>query len=342
MVVDVRQPPPSIDRKVAFLRQRCGPGDAAIETHFAWIFLLGDLAWKLRKPVRREGMDYATLDARRAGSFEEVRLNRRLAPDVYLRATPLMLQPDGQLAIDGDGEVVDWLVCMRRLERRRQLDALLAHRDVVDTSLEGIAHVLATFYRAAATALPGAETLSARLLRQVDRNHGALRTVDLPGATRLRDSQRHFVELHAALLAARTGCIVEGHGDLRPEHVFVVDDAHPVVIDCLEFDRDLRILDRAEELCFLELECARLGHGAAGARIRSTCLAELADEAPAKLLNFYRSHRAATRAKLYLWRADEPDGADPSHWRQQAAAYAGLALESVRRALADRVGLEFR
>lgn len=333
MVGDVRQPPPSFDRKVAFLRQRCGPGDAAIETHFAWIFLLGDLAWKLRKPVRRERMDYATLDARRAGSFEEVRLNRRLAPEVYLRAIPLMVQPDGQLAIDGDGEVVDWLVCMRRLDRRRQLDALLARAEVADASLDRIAHVLATFYRAAATALPGAESLSERLRRQADRNFEALRTVDVSGATRLRDSQRRSLEVHAALLAERAGCVVEGHGDLRPEHVFVLGDPHPVVIDCLEFDRDLRIFDRAEELCFLELECARLGHAAAGARIRSTCLADLADGAPATLLDFYRSHRAATRAKLYLWRAEEPDGADPSHWRRQAAAYAGLALESVRRAL---------
>ncbi|HET7202693.1 MAG TPA: hypothetical protein VFI92_04945 [Steroidobacteraceae bacterium] len=331
----MRQPPPSIDRKVAFLRQRCGPGDAAIETHFAWIFLLGDRAWKLRKPVRREGMDYSTLDARRFGSFEEVRLNRRLAPDVYLHASPLMLRPDGQLEIDGDGEVVDWLVCMRRLDRRRQLDALLSHAEVSDAGLDRIAHVLATFYRAGRTGLPGAEALSERLLRQADRNHRVLRMAELPDATELCDSQRRFLDLHEALLMARVeaGCIVEGHGDLRPEHVFLLGDAPPVVLDCLEFDRDLRVLDRAEELCFLELECARLGHGAAGARIRATCLADLADEAPATLLDFFRSHRAATRAKLYVWRADEPDGVDPSHWRRQAVAYASLALESVRRAL---------
>lgn len=334
----MRQPPPSIDRKVAFLRQRCGPGDAAIETHFAWIFLLGDRAWKLRKPVRREGMDYVTLDARRAGSFEEVRLNRRLAPAVYLHASPLVLQPDGQFEIDGDGEVVDWLVCMRRLDRRRQLDALLAQGGVPDGTLDLIAHVLATFYRAATTGLPGGGTLAARLLRQAERNHRVLASAGLPGAVELAEAQLRFLEVQAAVLAHRVdmGCIVEGHGDLRPEHVFLLDDSSlPVVIDCLEFDRDLRILDRAEELCFLELECSRLGHAAAGARIRAHCLAQLEDAAPASLLDFYRSHRAATRAKLYVWRADEPDGVDPRHWRSQASAYAAIARDRARHALAD-------
>ena len=118
--------------KVAWMQHALGDGDEAIETHFAWVFLAGDRAWKLRKPVRRDPMDYSTLDARRRDSEAEVRLNRRLAPHVYLGTHPLTLQSDGGLAIDGDGVVVDWLVEMRRLDRHRMLDEMLATRPCDD------------------------------------------------------------------------------------------------------------------------------------------------------------------------------------------------------------------
>ena len=78
----------ALEAKVAFLRGLCGHGDEAIETDFAWVFLIGDRAWKLRKPVYRDPMDYRSLEARRLDSLEDIRLNRRLAPDVYLGAAP--------------------------------------------------------------------------------------------------------------------------------------------------------------------------------------------------------------------------------------------------------------
>src|SRR5512145_588520 len=115
-----------LEDKVAWLCSRLEPGDEAIETHFAWVFLLGDRAWKLRKPVRRDPMDYSTLDARRRGSEAEVRLNRRLAPHVYLGIRPLTRTARGQFAIGGDGAIVDWLVEMHRLDRHRMLDEMLA------------------------------------------------------------------------------------------------------------------------------------------------------------------------------------------------------------------------
>jgi len=125
--------------KVDWFRSRQVAGDEAIETHFAWVFLTGDRAWKLRKPVRRDSMDYGTLEARRRDSEAEVRLNRRLAPHVYLGTQPLTLRADGRLAIGGAGEIVDWLVEMRRLDRRRMLDVRLARRDVPADDLARVA-----------------------------------------------------------------------------------------------------------------------------------------------------------------------------------------------------------
>ena len=319
----------ALDAKVSYLRGLCGQGDEAIETHFAWVFLVGDRAWKLRKPLARDTMDYRSLEARRIGSLDEVRLNRRLAPRIYLEATPLVLEADGTLAIGSRGAIVDWLVAMQRLDRARLLDAQLPRETFIAAELEPVTRLLAGFYDGAPPALVDGRAFVERLARQVAANHAVLGGANRPGAPQLRRQQLTFLAGHASLLEERatSGCVVEGHGDLRPEHVFLGDP--PAVIDCLEFDRDLRILDRAEELSFLQLECARAGHARVGRDLARHCLALLGDSAPDALLAFYRSHRAATRAKLYVWRAAEPDGGVPSTWLERADGYiAGALIDS--------------
>ncbi len=324
--------PGSLAEKVSYLRGLCGPGDEAIETHFAWIFLVGDRALKLRKPVRRDTMDYGTIEARRVDSEDDVRLNRRLAPDVYLRTLPLVRNVDGRLAPGGPGEIVDWLVEMRRLDRRWFLDAALERGEVRAPMLERVADMLAAFYASAAPAISRPGELGPRLAARAAANTHVLVDLDETRAARLARLQHSALAMLGPVLDARAtgGCIVEGHGDLRPEHILLTEP--PAVIDCLEFDRDLRVLDRAEELCVLELECARLGHAGTGRWLLQACLERLADRPPAGLLDFYRSHRAAHRAKLYVWRAAEPDGGTPEHWRARAAQYLDTALESAAKA----------
>jgi aminoglycoside phosphotransferase family enzyme len=322
-----------LEDKLQALRRRLGPGDAAVETHFAWVFLCGDRAWKLRKPVRRDTMDFRKLEARRLDSETEVRVNRRLAPDVYLGTRALRRDARGVLAVDGEGDVVDWLVEMRRLDRARMLDRALVLGTATAADLERVAAQLARFYAAqpAECAAPG--QYAARLRAQVDANHRVLAGLDEAAAADLRQAQLSVIEACHVLLDARAaaGCIVEAHGDLRPEHIVLEDP--PVVIDCLEFDRELRILDRAEELAFLLLECDRVGQGTAGRRIAGDCLARLDDRVPPALSRLYRSHRAATRAKLYVWRAAEPDGDAPAPWLLLAREYLAAARAAAHSAL---------
>ncbi|MFO1393050.1 MAG: hypothetical protein U1F09_04710 [Steroidobacteraceae bacterium] len=333
------QPPPaspnepaSLADKVAHLKRLVGSGDATIETHFAWIFLVGDRALKLRKPVRRDTMDYSTIAARHADAEDDVRLNRRLAPGVYLRVVPLVRRADGTLTAGGSGETVDWLVEMRRLDRTLFLDVMLARGAVRPAALDDVAGLLAGFYAAAEPAITGPGQLGARLAAQVAANALAIESLDVAKSRGLATLQSAAIAALAAELDARArdGCVVEGHGDLRPEHVLL--SSPPLIIDCLEFDRDLRILDRAEELCVLELECARIGHAAAGRRLLDACLAKLGDEPSARLLDLYRSHRAARKAKIYIWRSAEPDGGTPDEWRARAADYLETALAAALRA----------
>lgn len=319
-----------LDAKVAYLQTLLGPGDEAIETHFAWVFLAGTRALKLRKPVRRDSMDYSTLAARRHDSEEEVRLNRRLAPHVYLGTLALTLEGRDRLSIGGTGETVDWLVEMRRLDRARMLDALLARGAPPEAVLARIVRLLAAFYANEPAAIRDGATLEARLRRQVAANQQALQTLEPEASAELRDAQLAFLDARRAWIDSRAqgGCVVEAHGDLRPEHILVDDP--PAVIDCLEFDRNLRILDRAEELAFLELECTRLGHPVQGRWLLEQCLGQLGDRIAVPMLLFYRSHRAATRGKLYAWRSLEANGGSPQDWRARARSYLAGALEDAR------------
>jgi aminoglycoside phosphotransferase family enzyme len=200
--------------------------------------------------------------------------------------------------------------------------------------LERVADTLAAFYASAEPAISRAGELGPRLAAQAAANTRVLETLDATRSARLARLQLAVLGTLEPALDARAsgGCIVEGHGDLRPEHILLADP--PAVIDCLEFDRDLRLLDRAEELCVLELECRRIGHAATGRWLLDACLARLADHPPTALLEFYRSHRAAHRAKLYVWRSEEPDGGTPEQWRARAAQYLDMALESAARASA--------
>ncbi len=115
---------------------------------------------------------------------------------------------------------------------------------------------------------------------------------------------------------------MEGHGDLRPEHVFL--GADPAVIDCLEFDRDLRLLDPVDELGFLALECALLGQPGVGTRFLEIYRESSGDRCPLQLLRFYQGFRAFVRAKIAIWHLKDDKVSDPDHWRMRAVRYLEL------------------
>ena len=123
-----------VDRKVMFLASPLAYVERptqveTIETHYSWVFLTDRYVYKLKKPLRGTGFDFSTIEARRRNAETEVRLNRRLAPDVYLGVVPLILKAGGNLSIGGKGAITDWLVEMVRLPAERMLDRCLARGD---------------------------------------------------------------------------------------------------------------------------------------------------------------------------------------------------------------------
>lgn len=337
----VKQPPSApaapaevpLAAKVAWLSDPAAYPDPAqpvevVETHFAYVFLAGTFAYKLKKPVEAYGADYRALPGRERYCREELRLNARLAPETYLRVVPLT-SSDGRLALAGPGAVIDWLVEMRRLDRRQMLDVRLRADSVVPADLEAVVARLHSLDRPCPAGHPtsGSADSLAPIARRLEE---ALRTfarpeIGLPSrayaplalALRARCAQLHPV------FAARSWRVREGHGDLRAEHVWL---GHPVqIIDALEFDRELRTLDPAEDLAMLAIDVEHQGGGWIPDVLRRVYEGLADDRLPDPLWRFYLSLRAATRAKVSLWHLDDPGSRNPERWREQAQAYLALS-----------------
>lgn len=344
-------PPPTQDElKAALARPSAYPEPTSrveiVETHISIVYLTDHFAYKFKKPVRYDFLDFSTLALREKYCREELRLNQRLASDVYLEVTPVVRRPDGALAAGGEGEVVDWLVKMRRLDDRQTLRAAIERslfrcdrqsfedsgngvNSVLRAGLESLAEVLAAFYRG----LPP-ETTSPEVYRAAVESHvrGNLlelvrpeHQLDVHQVKRIHNAQLEQLILRPALFDARVtaGRIIDGHGDLRPEHIYLTEP--PVVIDCIEFNAEFRRLDVLDELCFLESECAELGDEAVGKSVRRRCLELLGDAPPEALASFYKSYRACVRAKVAALRARQQRGANREASLKLAGDYLRLA-----------------
>ncbi|MFQ5487091.1 MAG: hypothetical protein ACE5ET_01430 [Gammaproteobacteria bacterium] len=300
-----------------------------IETHMSWVFLNDRHVYKLHKPVRTDYLDFSTLERRRADCEEELRLNRQLAPDIYLGLVALTRESDGGLALAGTGEVVEWLVKMRRLPRERMLDTCITQGTVTPTEVDRLTEVLVAFYRQAPPCPMSGEAYRQRWRRDVQTHHRLLLAAadrDLPvrQLEHLRDGLLGFVQDRPALLAARAARVVEAHGDLRPEHVCLREP--PVFIDRLEFNRDFRLQDPAEELAFLALECEHVGAAWIGERLFATYQRLSDDRVNRELLAFYKAARAQLRARLSASHlTDHPPRGSVQKWLDKTRAYLQLA-----------------
>lgn len=301
----------------------------AVETHMSWVFLTDRFAYKMKKPVRYDFLDFSTLSLRQRDCEEEVRLNQRLAPDVYLGTVPLTVNSLGEARINGDGDIVEWLVKMRRLPRERMLDHVIRQKQIDEADIRNLGKILAGFYAESAAVEHDADRYRAGIGQATILNRDLLLTPDygLPAdAIRaLHDTQLQFLHQESRLLDTRveSGRIIEGHGDLRPEHICL--ESRPVIIDCLEFNRQFRIIDPADELSFLAVECEMLGAPSIGEEIFRVYEELSGDRPPARLVLFYKMYRACLRARLSISHVQELEKQDWPRWQSRATDYLRLA-----------------
>jgi hypothetical protein len=236
-------------------------------THISVVALAGDLVYKVKKPVDFGFCDFTTLEKRRHFCHEEVRLNRRLAPDVYRRVATIVRTADGELVLDGQGQVVEYAVEMRRLPAERMLPALLASGQVTRQTMLELARVIHSFHqRASRGGLADAYGRIEVIESEVRQNFEQLepyvdRTISREAFKELKNRMERFLATHRDLFGQRAaeGRIVEGHGDLHAEHICLEGD-RVIIYDCIEFSEEFRCVDVASEVAFLAMDLDFLGH----------------------------------------------------------------------------------
>jgi aminoglycoside phosphotransferase family enzyme len=304
-----------------------------VETHMSFVFLAGERVYKLKKPVCFPFLDFSTLEARETMCREELRLNRRLAGEVYIDVRRLTLSPTGRLGISGEGDVVDWLVEMRRLPQDRMLDHLLSEGGISDREINMLAPRLADFYRRADPSPISPDSYVDRFLREQAKNREILTcrdfALDHGRSNAIIDQLDVRFAADRTLLEQRVGArwIVDGHGDLRPEHVCFTD---PIAIfDCLEFNAELRQVDPFDELAFLGMECALLGAPWFGPKLMEAVSEFLGEPPPVRITSLYTAYRAVLRARLAIAHLLDPVPRSPEKWEPLACRYLALAEQAL-------------
>ncbi|UIJ46329.1 AAA family ATPase [Sphingomonas cannabina] len=297
-----------------------------VDTHAAHVFLAGDRAWKLKRPVRLDYLDFSTPARRKAALAAELRLNRRTAPGLYVGLHAITREPDGCLALDGEGAAVDWLLEMRRFAD----DVLLDHRARRGGLDEGLMIALAdavhTFHVAAeiASSSGGAERLGAVIAGNAKSFAAYAGMFDSEAVAKLLARQRAALTRQSALLdaRARAGRVRHCHGDLHLANIALIDDV-PVPFDCLEFDAELATTDVLYDLAFLLMDLWHRGLRREANRLFNRYLDLSAeDEDGVALMPLLLSIRAAVRAHVAAARARRGGGGAAI---RQARSYLALA-----------------
>lgn len=322
------------DAIIAFLRQPATYPDVTrsvdvVETHMSWVFLTDRFVYKLKKAIKLPFLDFSTLARRKHFCEEEARLNLRLAPQVYLGTIPITKNAEGAFLLGGEGPAIEWLVKMKRLPSERMLDQAISKGSVTDRDVERLAVRLSQFYRAAPSVGITAAEYRRRFEAGVSENFAVLKEADgilsPEEVARVHETQLSFLRSTPSLVDVRAseGRIIEAHGDLRPEHIFL--GLEPQIIDCLEFNLDFRSLDPADELSFLAMECEMLGAAAIGTQVLEHYQRITGDNLQPRLLDFYKCYRACLRSKLAFWHLRKVNMREPERWPRQTRAYFDLA-----------------
>ncbi|OXM45392.1 gluconate kinase [Amycolatopsis alba DSM 44262] len=294
------------------------------ETHIGVVFLVGELAYKLKKPVDLGFLDFSERKTREQVCHREVVLNRRLAPDVYL----------GVADVTGpDGDICDHLVVMRRMPEDRRLSTLVDTGAPLRATIRQLARQLASFHSRAerGPAIDADETRDAVRGRwrdsfeQVRPFHDTV--LDAGTAIEIEALAEEFLAGRETLFDRRIteGRVVDGHGDLLADDIFCLDDA-PRVLDCLEFDDHLRHVDVLDDIAFLAMDLERLGVPELAAHLVADYREFTGDPAPPALLHHYLAYRAFVRVKVACLRSAQGD----TESAELARDYAGIALRHLR------------
>jgi aminoglycoside phosphotransferase family enzyme/predicted kinase len=304
-----------------------------IDTHASVVFLAGDRAWKLKRAVRYPYLDFSKLERRKASCEAELATNRRTAPDLYLAVVPVTVGPDGTMAIDGEGEPVEWLLEMVQFDQDRLLDRLASRGELERALMVPLADAIANLHLEAE---PRPEFGGRDGMQWVvDGNAADLTGLDEAESTvrdALVEESRRALDRQAALLdvRGRDGWVRQCHGDLHLRNIVLLEQG-PTLFDAVEFNDRISCVDVLYDLAFLLMDLWRrkLPHHANG--VWNRYLTRIPDRSGIPALPLFLSCRAAVRAKTSLAAARlQTDELKVRELRETVRTYLDLALTLLR------------
>lgn len=313
---------------------------SVIETHISVVVLTGSFAYKIKKPLDLGFLDFTTLAKRRFYCEEELRLNRRLAPRIYIEVVAIGGTPDAP-RIGDPGEPIEYAVRMLQFPQQDLLDRVLERGELAPRHVDALARTVAAFhariersresdgYGTAEAILAPMEQNFVQMRALLDRSedHQALDALETWSRKEYASLQQTFSHRR------RNGFVRECHGDLHLGNAVLLDD-EPVVFDCIEFNPGLRWIDVINEIAFLAMDLAERGRTDYAYRFLNAYLEIVGDYAGLRLLRFYVVYRAMVRAKIARIRASQPDLAPDA--REHALGACAAYIASAERAIAPR------
>jgi len=282
-----------------------------LQTHISFIFIAGDLVYKVKKAVDFGFLDFTTLEKRKFYCDEELRLNRRLASEIYLEVVPIREDASGNLSLGAGDTIIDYAVKMKRLPEEKMLNRLISEGKVDDSVMDRIAKRVYEFHEDAAT---GGEIDRIGGIDTIRHNHDENfeQTIQYIGTSIDRDRYQ-FIQSYAENFLTNNRKLFEErvsghrirdcHGDLHLQHICIGDEI--LVFDCIEFNERFRYLDVAAEVAFLSMDLDFNGyHGYANTFVNSY-LRYSSDSKIKKLLNFYKCYFAYVRGKVTSFKIDD-------------------------------------
>jgi len=283
-----------------------------IETHISLLFLTGNYVYKVKKPVDFGFLDFTSLEKRRYFCEQEVKLNRRLSPDIYLGVVKIS-RDQGKISLDGKGEIEEYAVKMVQIPEELLMDKLLEKGHVDQKMMEALAAKLVRFYSSAETN----DTIKSfgkpeRVKQDTDENFEQTEkyvdvVISKPVYEEIRDRTNRFFETQEKLFHARIASdrIRDCHGDLRLEHIFWGDEIS--IFDCIEFNERFRYTDVAADIAFLAMDLDYHGREDLSEHLIQAYIEKSDDQNLISMLDFYKCYRAYVRGKVESFRLDDPN-----------------------------------
>jgi aminoglycoside phosphotransferase family enzyme/predicted kinase len=303
-----------------------------IDTHASIVFLAGSFAYKVKRAVKYPFLDFSTLEKRHRACLEELRINRRTAPQLYLGVVPITRDAKGVLALTGEGDVVEWALRMRRFDQASLYDRMASEGRLTVAAMRPLAAAIAGFHASADRCLtPGQAILPLEgVIAENDSLLAANPDVFEPLAARvLSEASREALAALSPLLEsrARGGYVRRCHGDLHLRNIVEIE-GKPLLFDAIEFDEKLATIDTLYDLAFLLMDLGKRGLVAHANEVLNIYLDE--EGTTGNLLGLaalplFLSMRAMIRAKVDVLRASRSEGATKAEARQEARVYFELA-----------------